>query len=202
MGNIILKKKQKQDALLKSAYELFTNKGVENTSISEIAKNAGIAKGTFYLYFKDKYQIRDQLIAQKSVAVLQSAIRSLHEKEIHGTEEKILFVVDHIIDLLQNNKNLLVFISKNLSWGLFKQVMMDGADATVLSSRQILSAFFEESNREYKDPELLLFMVTEFASSLCHSSILYDEPMPINELRPHMMSALKGVIRSQEKDQH
>ena len=32
-------------------------KGVSKTSIAEISKNAGIAKGTFYLYFKDKYDM-------------------------------------------------------------------------------------------------------------------------------------------------
>ena len=36
------------------------------TSISDIVDNAGVAKGTFYLYFKDKYDIRNKLIAHKS----------------------------------------------------------------------------------------------------------------------------------------
>ena len=60
------KKKQKQEALLMSAFELFTSKGINNTSISDIAKQAKMAKGTFYLYFKDKYDIRDRLIANKA----------------------------------------------------------------------------------------------------------------------------------------
>ena len=55
MGKIEEKKRQKKEALLVSAFQLFTEKGIDNTSISEIAKNANMAKGTFYLYFKDKY---------------------------------------------------------------------------------------------------------------------------------------------------
>ena len=51
------------DALFQSAYDLFLNQGIEKTSISDIAKKAGVAKGTFYLYFADKYEIRDRLIA-------------------------------------------------------------------------------------------------------------------------------------------
>ena len=57
MGKIELNKLQKQTSLLNTAYELFTTKGVNKTSIAEISKAAGIAKGTFYLYFKDKYDI-------------------------------------------------------------------------------------------------------------------------------------------------
>lgn len=52
MGKIELNKLQKQTSLLNTAYELFTTKGVNKTSIAEISKAAGIAKGTFYLYFK------------------------------------------------------------------------------------------------------------------------------------------------------
>ena len=66
MGKIEEKKRQKKEALLVSAFQLFTEKGIDNTSISEIAKNANMAKGTFYLYFKDKYAIQDCLVAYEA----------------------------------------------------------------------------------------------------------------------------------------
>ena len=62
MGKVDENKHQKMDALFQSAYDLFLNQGIEKTSISDIAKKAGVAKGTFYLYFADKYEIRDRLI--------------------------------------------------------------------------------------------------------------------------------------------
>ena len=43
-----------------TAYELFTTKGINSTAISDIVEKAGVAKGTFYLYFKDKYDIKNQ----------------------------------------------------------------------------------------------------------------------------------------------
>ena len=49
MSKVEEKKKNKQEALLASAFKLFTEKGINNTSISEIVKNAKMAKGTFYL---------------------------------------------------------------------------------------------------------------------------------------------------------
>ena len=53
MGKVDENKHQKMDALFQSAYDLFLNQGIEKTSISDIAKKAGVAKGTFYLYFAD-----------------------------------------------------------------------------------------------------------------------------------------------------
>ena len=60
------KKDVKEKSLLTSAFELFTEKGFKETSIQEIVDNAGVAKGTFYLYFKDKYEIQNKLISKKS----------------------------------------------------------------------------------------------------------------------------------------
>ena len=55
-------KQEKERKLLNTALHLFTEKGIKKTSIQDIVHEAGIAKGTFYLYFKDKYDLRDKLI--------------------------------------------------------------------------------------------------------------------------------------------
>ena len=54
MGKVEHNKRQKRDSLLDSAFSLFINNGFTKTSISDIVKQAGVAKGTFYLYFRDK----------------------------------------------------------------------------------------------------------------------------------------------------
>ena len=59
-------KQEKERKLLNTALHLFTEKGIKKTSIQDIVHEAGIAKGTFYLYFKDKYDLRDKLIAFKA----------------------------------------------------------------------------------------------------------------------------------------
>ena len=49
-------KEEKENNLITAALKLFTEKGVKETSVQEITNEAGVAKGTFYLYFKDKYE--------------------------------------------------------------------------------------------------------------------------------------------------
>ena len=70
MGKLESNKLQKRTSLLNTAFNLFTTKGVSKTSIAEISKNAGIAKGTFYLYFKDKYDIRNKLVSMNPASCL------------------------------------------------------------------------------------------------------------------------------------
>ena len=66
MGKVDDNKRQKRERLLNKAYELFTTKGFTKTAISDIVENANVAKGTFYLYFKDKYDLKDKLIEYKT----------------------------------------------------------------------------------------------------------------------------------------
>ena len=53
----IINKEEKRNSIAISCINLFCQKGIQQTSIEELAKNAGIAKGTIYLYFKNKEEI-------------------------------------------------------------------------------------------------------------------------------------------------
>ncbi|MGG0669725.1 TetR family transcriptional regulator [Lederbergia citrisecunda] len=47
----------KKERIIKAAIEVFRKQGIEKTKISDIVKVAGIAQGTFYLYFPSKLSI-------------------------------------------------------------------------------------------------------------------------------------------------
>ncbi|MEN4099778.1 MAG: helix-turn-helix domain-containing protein [Anaerolineaceae bacterium] len=53
---------QKRATLFSAALKLFVKKGVMNTSTAEIAKEAGVAAGTLFLYFPTKQDLLDQLV--------------------------------------------------------------------------------------------------------------------------------------------
>ncbi len=56
MARIVDKDEKRCDIALASI-GLFCEKGIQQTSIDQIAKSAGVAKGTIYLYFKNKEEI-------------------------------------------------------------------------------------------------------------------------------------------------
>ncbi len=51
------KKEKTRKAIIKAAVRLFDQKGYEKTSIEELAREAGVGKGTIYTYFQTKDQI-------------------------------------------------------------------------------------------------------------------------------------------------
>ncbi|MDE5835325.1 MAG: TetR/AcrR family transcriptional regulator, partial [Ruminococcus sp.] len=111
MGKVDKNKELKETSLLKTAFEFFTTKGFSKTSISDIAERAGVAKGTFYLYFKDKYDIRNRLVSHKSSQLFRNAVEELEKSAVKPDfEERIIKIVDNIVNQLNENKSLLTFI--------------------------------------------------------------------------------------------
>ena len=114
---------QKENRVLESAFKLFTEKGLKETSIQGIVDESNVAKGTFYLYFKDKYELRDILIEKKSKKLFSDAVNTLRKNYIKSLDDQIIYIVNYIINELSKNTVLLKFISKNLSWGVYSKTV-------------------------------------------------------------------------------
>lgn len=200
MGKVDSNKKQKENSLLKTAFESFTTKGFSKTSISDIVNKAGVAKGTFYLYFKDKYDIRNKLISHKSSQLFRNATDKLEKNDKSlDFEEKIIFIIDDIINQLNENQSLLTFISKNLSWGIFKSALTSPTLDDDVNFSDVYNSMLSEAPYEFKNPEIMLFMIVELVSSTCYSAILYGEPCNISKLKPYIFETVRLIINQQKK---
>lgn len=192
MGKIEEKKKIKKEALLYSAFELFTEKGIHNTSISDIVKRAKMAKGTFYLYFKDKYDIRDRLIAGQASSLFEKASQEIEKREWNSLEERIVALADNIIDQLQANPVLLKFISKNLSWAVFSNIRI--AEMDNRNCMDIFQDLLKESGRKFRNADLMIFMIVELVNATCYNTILMEQPATVAELKPELDTAICNII--------
>lgn len=195
MGKVDLNKKQKKTALLDSAFRLFMENGFNKTSISDIVNDAGVAKGTFYLYFQDKYDIRRNLIGHKANQVFWSAYTEMNNQKVTVFEEQVIFIVNHVLDAFSKNKSLVLFISKHLSWGFFKSSLIQsdyGDDKNIYEAYEKL---LKASGNTYKNPEIMIYMIIELVGSASYNSILYGEPVAIEVLKPHLYDAIRDIMR-------
>ena len=78
-------KRHRQEEILAAAFEVFSAHGYEAARVDDVARQAGIAKGTIYLYFRDKEQL------------FRAVVRSLLQKRFDtvaggfkGTAEQLL----------------------------------------------------------------------------------------------------------------
>ena len=191
MGKAEENKRLKRVAILDAALQLFTDQGWSKTSISDIAARSGVAKGTFYLYFKDKYDIRNKLVIHQSRKLLRSAYEAMTAKGLSGLEDQFIFLANHILDALNQRKELLLLISKNLSWGILRRELEDGDDAFFTAFHAMTEPYGIRPPRS----EILLYLLVELIGSSCYSAILYSEPCSLETLKPSLFESVRRIIR-------
>jgi len=102
----------KRERILRAAIKVFAKKGFYATRVSEIAKAAGVADGTIYLYFKNKDDVLvcifDDRIG-RLIAVLEAEVAK------DGTvEDRIRRIVELQLGLLEGERDLAEVITVNL----------------------------------------------------------------------------------------
>ena len=188
------KKNEKENKILKSSYKLFTEKGINSTSIQDIVDDAGIAKGTFYLYFKDKYDLQNKLIIKKSQMLFQNALKSLNKNVIINFEDQIIFVIDYIIDIVSKDKTLINFIEKDLSLGIYSDVN-EIINNNKIGIKEIFLKGLKKHNIKLTNPDVTLFMIIELASSTIFTSITKIKTLPIDKYKPYLYDAIRKIIK-------
>jgi AcrR family transcriptional regulator len=80
MARITKEYRERKNEILDAAQELFLTQGYEKISVENIIKKAGIAKGTFYYYFKSKEDLLDKLV-KRMADKIQIEIKKIVEKK-------------------------------------------------------------------------------------------------------------------------
>lgn len=198
MGKVDENKRQKEERLLNTTFTLFTTRGIAKTSISDIAAAAGIAKGTFYLYYKDKEDIRDALVARMATSLFRQALEGQEDSELPFAD-KVIHIVDSLLNQLQENPLLLRFINKNLSWSIFRSALKRSAAEGKLDHMEEFYRLTANDSTHWDAPEVMLFTITELVGSTCYSVVLERDPVDLVYYKPYLYRTIRAIIKSHEK---
>lgn len=193
-SKILENKKIKENNLLQAAFNLFTKEDIRLVSVNDIVKAAGVAKGTFYLYFKDKYQIRDVLIQKEAHKLFNEAQEKLSENDIRDFQDSIIFIINQVLMKLESNPLILKFLEKNLSWGVFHNQLSTAIDT---DSFNLLNNFLESAKTSgyyFEKPEVTLYIIVELTGSTCYNAILHNQPLPIEEYKPILFNSIRAIL--------
>lgn len=100
--------------LLKIAREVLAEKGFEATTISEIVSRAGVAQGTFYLYFPSKISLVVTL-AQEMQASIEGALRTSYA-EAKSLGEMIDRSVESAFRIMGQYRDILALVHSGIRW--------------------------------------------------------------------------------------
>ena len=96
----------KRERILRAAVEVFARSGYFNAKVTDIAKGAGVADGTIYLYFDGKEDLLVTIFREYT----RNYLREL-EKRLAGVnraEERIRITITHHLETLGSDRPLAV----------------------------------------------------------------------------------------------
>jgi AcrR family transcriptional regulator len=128
MARILKNSSERRTEIMNVTWDLFNVQGYDATSINEIIQKTGVAKGTFYYYFKSKDEVLDCVIERevdKQIEVLQTISNDttsnalekikqilIADKEMHMENIEFLDYLHKKENIVMHQKSLVLSIQK------------------------------------------------------------------------------------------
>lgn len=192
MDKITKKKNEKYTKILDTALGLFEKNGTHLVSIDEIVKGAGVAKGTFYLYFKDRYDLISTLIIEKASKYMSLLNDEYEPRDFGDVSTSVRHYIEYISDFLQKNKTLCILIEKNLNTCVNAVAQTKEGPIKELYEKiftELINCGVSETEARAK-----LYLYIELIVSSCCNAIIRETPYTIEELKPHLCQIIESSI--------
>ncbi len=143
------KSKNTEQKIFDAATELFLEKGVDRTSVREIANKAGINLALMNYYFRSKENLFDAIFTMLVKKNTRNLIKIL-DSDL-GLEEKIRKYVEAYIDMLTDNPLLVSFVMAIVHRSQERIIQMK-AISSLYSTSKFAQQIFDESKKGHIKP--------------------------------------------------
>lgn len=139
----LMRGEDKHDRIIKAAIKVFAKNGFYNSRVSEIAKEAQVADGTVYLYFKNKDDILIRLFEEEMDKIITNMKGEMDN--IPNPDEKLRrFAVVHL-NMVRENKSLAEVIQVELRQS--SKFMHEYKNRKFIEYLNIISTIVKEGQR-------------------------------------------------------
>ena len=195
-------RRNRRDAILRSARPVFVDKGYHQTHISDIIDAAGIARGTFYLYFDSKAAIFSELL-DLSMEELRSAIVGVdREPDAPPVEAQLAGTVRRLLTTVVSNRLLTTFLVRE-AVGLDEEI-----DARLKAFYEELLMYIRDALEEGgrmgilrpMDTEVGAFCILGTIKQFMEQVVMYDREVPKEDIDRLALAVLdfnlRGILRT------
>lgn len=164
----------RKNELLDTAQELFFTKGYKQTSIESIIKKIGVAKGTFYYYFKSKEDLMDKLVKRMTNQILSEVKKVTERTDLNALAKlnRAYITARNVklenIDLI---KLYLKVLYKDENIILRHKIYMSNIDLLVPEFAKIINQGVEEKLFNTPFPHKAAKLIFEVAQTLGDSTV-------------------------------
>ncbi len=148
-----------RDHIKSCAIKLFEHHGVEDTSVNQIVQRAGIAKGSFYLHFKTKDELIDEVFDRYTTSFFEQVVAP------NNAEPRVKAFSESIIDYFSRNRLFLVELRRSL----FAKKRYNYTERTVQALSTVILNYLN-LNERYPITQLETYsqMIISMILEICH----------------------------------
>lgn len=126
--------------------------------------------------------------------ILTQAKKELERKSLPDMIERILFVADFIIEHFKKNLDDLKIVQRNFSWPLVLRKMNEAQDNTLLQMLEQCFCSPYLSRYTIEEAYRMMFLIVEMVGSICYTSILLEQPAPIDQMKPVLFHTIRKIL--------
>ncbi|WFA10034.1 TetR/AcrR family transcriptional regulator [Tissierella sp. Yu-01] len=176
------------DRIAKSAEFLFSEKGYFDTSIVDIARDAEVAQGTIYIYFKDKKSIFQYLVKNLGQSLRDEIRSSIKNKstrynlEYIGLKTFLDFVKDHV------GIFKIIWQAQFVDMGLFTEYYEEFSKSYIRGIKKAQ----EDGEMRDLDPQVLSYCFIGIANFIALKYIIFDDNDNYDEIIKSAMDFIEN----------
>ena len=200
------RKEERPAEILAAALKMFSSKGFASTKLDEVAREAGVSKGTLYLYFESKEALFKAVVTEFVLPQIEKAeeqaeldtgaikdllIKLIEQWRINVLQTELSGIAKMMIAEASNFPELATFYLENV-------IQRTRGFVANLISRGTKSGEFIECDADYTARSFLTPMV--FSAIWQHSLAPFDENYDIDKyLNVHMDIFFRGILKDSKK---
>jgi len=182
-------RKQKKQLILDTALELFAENGFHSTSMSQVAKKAGVSKGLAYNYFESKQDILDEII-KTGIDSVYSHFDLNHDGRL--TKEEFEYFIRKSFQIINENRKFWRLYSAIIMQADLAESMMEKYGDRSQSIMLMLNQFVASMGS--KDPEGDLMIIGSLIKGASIVMITAPDFFPVEQLENKVIEACFRLI--------
>jgi AcrR family transcriptional regulator len=195
-------KLERRQSILNRAREVFARRGYHDAKIDEIVAEAGVARGTFYLYFKDKRAVFEEIVDRAFTHIGMAIVRVDPQDRGRTVGEQVQENIRRIVRTLLEDRETTKIL-------LTDAVGIDPAfDRKLRSFYEVVENLLIESLREGQalgivapgDPRMFAYLMIGILKEILYQVVRRDAAYTEDEVAHGIYSFLEqGCLRSHDR---
>ncbi|PRQ09793.1 TetR/AcrR family transcriptional regulator [Enhygromyxa salina] len=163
--------------LVATAKRLFLARGFAQTSVSAIVREAGVAQGTFYLYFKSKQSVLPYLRAEVLGHYLQAFEESTADT-LAPADERLVAALIRIHAVMREQVPLIRVFREATSSEEIEQIWLEGRETLSRPFAQLIAAGRSDGSFVVDDDRMAAHLALALLDDLLFEALVWQRPAP------------------------